>query len=265
LSEDVGHVLGRPATDRTVMDALALGFLAGRVAHRPRTRTSHDPTAFVLNADMVVTAAEGESVLRLPWFDDELFVGRQLREITEMPTPVRNACVENYARALTGERRRFTITSYGHTYSVDAVPVRADDGRVDSVLAIATPTHSLTAAAAAYERTATRLERAAEHSEQRAERHRSAGRRDAERAERQAAQKARDGAERARADARRPVELLTHREGDVLATMAEGATNGEIAERLVIAESTVETHVRNILRKLGARNRTEAVAWYLHR
>jgi DNA-binding NarL/FixJ family response regulator len=61
------------------------------------------------------------------------------------------------------------------------------------------------------------------------------------------------------------VELLTDREGEVLAAMSEGSTNTEIAEELVIAPSTVETHVRNILQKLGARNRTEAVAWYLRR
>jgi DNA-binding NarL/FixJ family response regulator len=45
--------------------------------------------------------------------------------------------------------------------------------------------------------------------------------------------------------------------------IAEGATNTEIAERLVIAPSTVESHVKRILRKLGARNRTEAAARYL--
>jgi DNA-binding NarL/FixJ family response regulator len=52
---------------------------------------------------------------------------------------------------------------------------------------------------------------------------------------------------------------LTSRERDVLQMVSEGMTNGEIAERLVIGRETVKTHVRNILAKLGARDRTHAV------
>jgi DNA-binding CsgD family transcriptional regulator len=60
-----------------------------------------------------------------------------------------------------------------------------------------------------------------------------------------------------------PEARLTSRELEVLMMMAEGARNAEIATRLVIAQTTVNSHVRNILGKLGARNRTEAVAQYL--
>jgi len=56
--------------------------------------------------------------------------------------------------------------------------------------------------------------------------------------------------------------LLTRREREVLERMADGETNAEIAEHLVIAESTVKSHVKNILRKLSAANRTEAVGLY---
>jgi DNA-binding NarL/FixJ family response regulator len=62
-----------------------------------------------------------------------------------------------------------------------------------------------------------------------------------------------------------PEELLSRRELEVLTLIAEGATNGEIGERLWIAESTVQSHVKQILRKLGVRNRTEAAARYLRR
>ncbi|MFY9488400.1 MAG: LuxR C-terminal-related transcriptional regulator, partial [Solirubrobacterales bacterium] len=54
------------------------------------------------------------------------------------------------------------------------------------------------------------------------------------------------------------VATLTLREVDVLELMAEGATNAAIADSLVIAEGTVKSHVKRILRKLSASNRAEA-------
>jgi NarL family two-component system response regulator LiaR len=53
---------------------------------------------------------------------------------------------------------------------------------------------------------------------------------------------------------------LTEREHDVLAQMTAGLTNNEIADVLVVSRSTVKFHVSNILSKLGAASRTEAVA-----
>jgi LuxR family transcriptional regulator, regulator of acetate metabolism len=56
---------------------------------------------------------------------------------------------------------------------------------------------------------------------------------------------------------------LTRREIDVLRLMATGETNAGIAARLIISEGTVKSHVKHILRKLGAANRAEAVCRYL--
>jgi DNA-binding CsgD family transcriptional regulator len=56
---------------------------------------------------------------------------------------------------------------------------------------------------------------------------------------------------------------LTARELEVLHLMTDGASNASIGEALVISQATVKSHVRHILRKLGAANRTEAVSLFL--
>ncbi|GGK86391.1 DNA-binding response regulator [Planomonospora parontospora subsp. parontospora] len=56
-------------------------------------------------------------------------------------------------------------------------------------------------------------------------------------------------------------EPLTEREKQVLSLLARGQSNDEIARSMVIAPSTVKTHVQSVQRKLGARNRVELAAW----
>jgi len=52
---------------------------------------------------------------------------------------------------------------------------------------------------------------------------------------------------------------LTKREHEVLALVAEGLTNGQIADHLVISENTVQNHLRSIFDKLGVSSRLQAV------
>jgi LuxR family maltose regulon positive regulatory protein len=56
------------------------------------------------------------------------------------------------------------------------------------------------------------------------------------------------------------VEPLSERELQVLRLIADGLSNAEIAEKLVIAQGTVKRHINNIYGKLGVQSRTQAVA-----
>ena len=58
---------------------------------------------------------------------------------------------------------------------------------------------------------------------------------------------------------------LTDRETEVLALVADGLSNAEIATRLVVSQATVKTHINRIFAKIAARDRAQAVRWaYRH-
>jgi len=65
----------------------------------------------------------------------------------------------------------------------------------------------------------------------------------------------------ARAAAVRSPKALTPREREVAVLVSRGLTNREIAERLVIGERTVESHVERIMDKLSRHSRAEIAAW----
>ncbi|HEY4830343.1 MAG TPA: LuxR C-terminal-related transcriptional regulator [Solirubrobacteraceae bacterium] len=263
------QLFGQPDLSDRLGEALALGFIAGHMAPRKRHRSLQDTTSFLMDRDLLVRGAEGESILRLPWFEEELFLGRQLPDIREIPAKVRTTAVENYLTALAGERTEYEFTSYGHCFSVDAVPVRGQGGRIDFVLAIATPVCSATSAGEASETTATRLDRAARLARQRADEHRRANRLSAARAEAKRGESARQAAEQARHNARvlrshdtarGRLAPLSSRELEVIRLASHGFSYSEIAAQLVVAEATVKTHLGHIYEKLCVRDKTAAVA-----
>lgn len=72
-----------------------------------------------------------------------------------------------------------------------------------------------------------------------------------------------DGGEDSPADPSEPPSRLTTRELDILLLLKEGLSNKRIARRLAISEVTVKSHLVNIYRKLGVRNRVQAAQWEL--
>jgi DNA-binding NarL/FixJ family response regulator len=70
-------------------------------------------------------------------------------------------------------------------------------------------------------------------------------------------------AQRARTDAGRLIDQLTSREIQILQAIAQGSSTREVAESLFISQLTVQTHVKNILAKLGVHSKLEAVTFAL--
>jgi len=106
--------------------------------HRTLTANLPDTSVFLVDHDLRILVAEGEAIGRLAWLDEDLFRGRKVSELySEVPSDVLRLSLENYRAALCGERRAFEFDSDGLTFAVEAVPVRAEDGSVESALVVA--------------------------------------------------------------------------------------------------------------------------------
>ena len=66
---------------------------------------------------------------------------------------------------------------------------------------------------------------------------------------------------RGKADVEHSTEAFSERESEVLSFIAQGFTNKEIAQRLMLSTRTIETHLHNIFSKLRVHSRTEAALW----
>ncbi len=106
--------------------------------HRTLTANLPDTSVFLFDHDLRVLIADGEAIRQLPWLDEDMFRGRKVSELyAEVPAEILHLSLENYRAALQGERRAFEFDSDGLTFAVQAVPVRADDGSVESALVVA--------------------------------------------------------------------------------------------------------------------------------
>ncbi len=61
-----------------------------------------------------------------------------------------------------------------------------------------------------------------------------------------------------------PTTALTRREQEIAGLLAQGLTNRQIAQQLVLSERTVDTHTGNVLRKLGLSSRAQLASWVSH-
>jgi PAS domain S-box-containing protein len=136
--EAVSYIVAKDVSDRCTRQEVELLNRRSETLHRTLTANLPDTSVFLVDHDLRILVADGEPIRRLPWLDEDMFRGRKVTELYgEVPDDVLALSVENYRAALSGERRAFEFLSNGLTFTVQAVPVRADDGTVESALVVA--------------------------------------------------------------------------------------------------------------------------------
>lgn len=136
------YFVAKDVTARKTLEAVhdedLLRLRRSEARHRTLSANLPDSTVFLLDHDLRILLAEGEAVGRLPWFSEDLFVGRMVSDLyASVPADVLDLAIENYTAVLQGERRSFEFASDGTRFAVDGVPVLSDDGVVDAALIVA--------------------------------------------------------------------------------------------------------------------------------
>jgi diguanylate cyclase (GGDEF)-like protein/PAS domain S-box-containing protein len=132
--QGVSYFAARDVTDRRAADLLSHH---SHALLRTLTANLPDTSVFLIDHDLRILIADGEMIRQLTWLDESMFRGRKVTELyTEVPDEVLALSIEHYSAALQGERRAFEFLSEGLTFAIQAVPVRADDGTVESALVI---------------------------------------------------------------------------------------------------------------------------------
>ncbi len=143
LSDGVGTVvlfraIGAEQAAAAAREESDLAARRSEALHRTLTANLPDTSVFLLDHDLTVLVADGEAIRRLGWLGEDMFRGRKVAELyAEVPEEVLELCLHNYGLALEGERRAFEFESDGLTFAIQAVPVRAEDGTVESALVVA--------------------------------------------------------------------------------------------------------------------------------
>ena len=104
-----------------------------------RTIASNLPNTglFVLDLDLQIVVSHGNTLNRLSWFSDEDFKGKTVgKELAEVPAEALRLSTQHYTAALQGIEGEFEFSDGGLEFAVKAVPIRGEDGEVESVLAV---------------------------------------------------------------------------------------------------------------------------------